>query len=1237
MVQHWADLIRQWVERRRVADQDRLSRSIWNDIQVVLNEFVDFIQNEEYEKMLTSSCDETEYGHRVRVPWKSPEKAMCRLMLLALYFKNDWTQGLGKAGADWGEEGELKKFIRCVIVSIYMYMLIEANCQNKNGVEYALYVMGQMEDSMKDSGVEINICKWADHKGTGIGGVKVHDAITNWFHGNEQMMEKIREIEDRAECKAARRGQKQINKEEDVQKIKEGIKAKLGALEKEVKQKKLEEEKKIAGESAAKPSDAQSTTDQKPAQDPAAHPAAAASPETTTSKDTSGKSSAGPELGDPARGRSLPPSQPQAPASPELPAGPPPPPPPPPGPPPPSDPSPTAPSPGGGGAGAGAERERTSTESKDKVKGKAKGENISKEGSPEHTPGNVRKCEDLENADPEEIVKCLERELKNTDNVNKKDEVDELIGRGPMGLPGAARSIEISIGMSHTTPTVPIGTHNEQSEKDATETKKKRNNNFSGDSGRHHTESGRDHTEREPERETKRRMSESDRPRNGSVAGCSFTSIFFPLLLCSDDKTDAKVVEAGKDKSAEGEGAQPSPAGSSVAAGTEVKPGAETKSEDGSPSTTQDSAPRTVITNTPEDPTNVDTGQPSSLGEHPGTGQPSSSDPVVPTSPTGQADSVPSTGETHPAGQPAAPEKDGKADGADASSAIVDGGGNDDPPPLNPPKPKPNPNPNQSGSSSPSGSGAPAAGGAGGGVSGEAGKGGAGAVGGTGGSSGGGGGGGSGSNLSSGSETSTPAQGPELSTTTTVTQTPSSETLSPTSPQSPVQPSPPKAGEDAVAHFVPPPSTPFDPKNLIPYTPAIIPAVVGIGIIAFFLWKYFAYLGQRRRRTYRTIRDVPSPPLDEDILDHLQRGERPPPDFGYTLVRDRQPRRLPAARRRRQPRVHKRTIIELHLEVLNECEATVWENVKDDYWKIVVEEFAQDLMRDGKGHSSSLDAPSTNQDPTPDITQHAVTGATVTDRPTRDADTHIPTSDTVTDRPTCDHPQPGITDIPTHDTVTHIPTCEDPKPAITQHTLTSDTVTDTPTCADPKPEITQHTLTSDTVTDIPTCEDPKPDITQPPGSGNAVTDTPTCDTVTHIPTHDIVPDIPTCEDPKPEITDIPTREAVTDTATCDATTPRIPEHVVTGATVTDTPTCDHPQPDITHQLVTDDTVTDTPPHEPPKPAIIHQRSNAPVTDTPTCEDPKPEITDIPTFIEHCHHESQLQHQEQYLDNLLDHM
>ncbi|KJP84854.1 hypothetical protein AK88_05509 [Plasmodium fragile] len=447
----------------------------------------------------------------------------------------------------------------------------------------------------------------------------------------------------------------------------------------------------------------------------------------------------------------------------------------------PSDPSPTAPSTGAGGAGVGAERERTSTESKDKVKGKATGENISKEGSPEHTPANVRKCEDLENEHPEEIVKCLEREVKNTDNVNKKDEVDKLIGRGPMGLPGASRSIEISIGMSNTTPTVPIGDDVVDGGNDdpppLNPPKPNPNPNQSGSSG-------------------------------------SFS-----------DADLADGVSGGEGKGAGGSGGEPDDQVTSTPGGGGL----------GQPAAEAAGPSPTTVNSVPDS---------SQAGSHP----PSGPGQIVDSGT--EVTLVPST---NPTSSPTGPGL--TVTQPDTSSGKANEGG----------------------------------------------------------------------------------KAPTLRDRAS------------------------SSGGSTLSEQQPTPSSrkPFDPKDLIPYSPAIIPAVVGIGVIAFFLWKYFAYLA-KRRRTYRTVRDVPSPPLDEEILDHLQRGELPPPDYGYTMVTDRQP--ASTSGRGRSPRVHKRTIIELHLEVLNECGVAAWENVKDDYLQILVEEFAQELMRDAKGYSSSLDAPITNQD-----------------------------------------------------------------------------------------------------------------------------------------------------------------------------------------------------------------------------------------------------------------------------------
>ncbi|KJP86480.1 hypothetical protein AK88_03856 [Plasmodium fragile] len=159
---------------------------------------------------------------------------------------------------------------------------------------------------------------------------------------------------------------------------------------------------------------------------------------------------------------------------------------------------------------------------------------------------------------------------------------------------------------------------------------------------------------------------------------------------------------------------------------------------------------------------------------------------------------------------------------------TVDNGGTEDPPPLNPPKPKPNPNPDQSGSS-----------GVGGGT--EQGTGGGGGTG--------------GSYSSSGPELppSSPGQGTVPSTTTTGAPTPSSETLSPqptgeTKPPATSPPSGKSQTEDRGTKLDSPQADQSTPslwpdvnwEDLKPYTPALMPAVVGIGVIAFFLWKVSA-------------------------------------------------------------------------------------------------------------------------------------------------------------------------------------------------------------------------------------------------------------------------------------------------------------------------------------------------------------------------------------------------------------
>ncbi|KJP89170.1 hypothetical protein AK88_01256 [Plasmodium fragile] len=187
-----------------------------------------------------------------------------------------------------------------------------------------------------------------------------------------------------------------------------------------------------------------------------------------------------------------------------------------------------------------------------------------------------------------------------------------------------------------------------------------------------------------------------------------------------------------------------------------------------------------------------------------------------PPSPSSTIDQTSASGAGSPAG------KDGEAGGTKA----VDGG-NDDPPPLNPPKPKPNPNPDQSGSSGDDGSASTAAAG-------------------------------SGHDVTTTPAVAATAPGPAVPDGAggrrETDSSPSSGSAEISNPGSSGTSSTGHTNKENVGAKGPqddklPANAPITPsvlpgltwEDVKPYTPAIIPAVVGIGLIAFFLWKVRIY------------------------------------------------------------------------------------------------------------------------------------------------------------------------------------------------------------------------------------------------------------------------------------------------------------------------------------------------------------------------------------------------------------
>ncbi|ANQ08373.1 SICA antigen [Plasmodium coatneyi] len=137
-------------------------------------------------------------------------------------------------------------------------------------------------------------------------------------------------------------------------------------------------------------------------------------------------------------------------------------------------------------------------------------------------------------------------------------------------------------------------------------------------------------------------------------------------------------------------------------------------------------------------------------------------------------------------------------------------------------------------------------------------------------------------------------------------------------------------------------------EPFLPYFP-LAPVLIGISAVTYLLWKYFALPGKRRR--YKRAHQVRGPTLGEQIMDHVDDQADGPHE--YTLVKERkQPRSAPKEGRTKRPkkqvvgrragrRVGQRTIIDIHLEVLDECQKRDLHSTKEDFFEILVREFME--------------------------------------------------------------------------------------------------------------------------------------------------------------------------------------------------------------------------------------------------------------------------------------------------------
>ncbi|ANQ06249.1 SICA antigen [Plasmodium coatneyi] len=147
------------------------------------------------------------------------------------------------------------------------------------------------------------------------------------------------------------------------------------------------------------------------------------------------------------------------------------------------------------------------------------------------------------------------------------------------------------------------------------------------------------------------------------------------------------------------------------------------------------------------------------------------------------------------------------------------------------------------------------------------------------------------------------------------------------------------------------------PDLLTPYLPTI-PVFIGMSAMIYLLWKYFGLPGKRKR--YKRAHKVRGPPsLEEQIIDRAMDHSGP---HEYTLVKERrQPRSVPTGTKSRKKRdghrrgVRRRMIIDIHLEVLNECQKGDLHLTKEDFFEILVRQFmGSEFIK--QGNVPSLDS-----------------------------------------------------------------------------------------------------------------------------------------------------------------------------------------------------------------------------------------------------------------------------------------
>ncbi|KJP84768.1 hypothetical protein AK88_05600 [Plasmodium fragile] len=170
-----------------------MQQSLWTDIKALLEEFVKYLEDENLDD-LAANCSNTGYKRphtdRGTAVANAGDRIMCTLMSRALFFMNENSWNKRSEDMQESRDAEMKEYVRCAIVNIFMYILLASPCRSEMGVYYAWYTMQHLE-SGETGLIKTGKCRQGVFADIHIQDFHMQKMIKAWLQNNGTIQDTI--------------------------------------------------------------------------------------------------------------------------------------------------------------------------------------------------------------------------------------------------------------------------------------------------------------------------------------------------------------------------------------------------------------------------------------------------------------------------------------------------------------------------------------------------------------------------------------------------------------------------------------------------------------------------------------------------------------------------------------------------------------------------------------------------------------------------------------------------------------------------------------------------------------------------------------------------------------------------------------------------------------------------------------------------------------------------------------